>query len=237
MPTTIATDSSVAQCDWERLFYDNDERTRINGVDTLATSGAINALEIINFYHGRCHCMFTDQPTETVMAADANPSNFLISNLIPASDEVVATRYRETPPVIASYTHRFGVVAIELTIEKRLDRTTGRVWNANQDDEHALINVLHQLTDSYVELPYGLPSIPEMIALWCWRELETRALLKGMARIAVTRNDVTAYVTKQTVLYQVKQMLQRDFGRRSIVPASQMSKKPTAVPGSRIITL
>jgi hypothetical protein len=225
---------------WERLLWDDEAGDVINGIDTSRTDGNINALEILRYYHGGCRCWYTGRPTELVMAADADQSNILVSNLVPVVEEIVDERFRETPPFIVDERFTFETgVRLNVSIEHRFDRLLGRAFNqvlVEHQVERWLAPYLNRHEPVEILSPYCLPATPELLGLWVWRQLETKALMKGLARIRLDFGAwPTAYITKQALLFQTKQMLQRQFGRRSVViKQPPVRSKPN---GSRLIKL
>lgn len=212
--------------DWERLLWDDEEGYVINGVDTRTTAGNINADEIIRYYHGNSNCLYTDRPTDLVMAADANQNNILISNLIPIVNEVVAERFKETPTFISHHLYESGPsgqrIKLTIGIEHRFDKLLGTSANRQFLDAVFVrwIRPYFERVPLHHILPYDLPATSELLTVWLWRQLETKALLKGLASLKLeVWQRPTTYLTKQTVLFQTTQMLQRQFGRRNIMTA------------------
>lgn len=215
--------------DWERLIADDGTGNRINGIDTATSNGNVNAQEIIAYYHGECRCIYSNEQTDNVMAADGNPQNLLVSNLVPVTKEVLDQRFRDTYVALNDVTYRYGQFTVSLTVQHRFDKVLGTGFNRLLIDAS-----MEQWIEPYgdyaprdILAAYGLPGTPDLMAMWVWRKLEKRALIKGMARVKVERDTwYTAYLTKQQVLDHTKQMLARQFGQRSVMTAEPAVMPP-----------
>jgi len=241
----IGAVTQPSACEWERLLWDDDDGYVVNGVDTRTTTGNINANEVIRFYHGGCNCLYTNRPTDLVMAADANQTNILVSNLVPIVGEVVEERFKESPPFVVQHAYTFNIglaFAMKLTVstEHRFDKLLGSASNQLFIDA-----CIERWVEPYFErmplasiLPYDLPYTAELLNVWIWRQLETKALLKGLATLKLELPGwPTVYLSKHTILFQLKQMLQRQFGRRSILPATSTPLPPNRAAQPGVIKL
>jgi hypothetical protein len=238
----VSAEATSSATNWERLLTDDDAGNTINGIDTLTTDGRVNAVDIITFYHGALVCMYSGARTDSVMAVDGNQNNFLISNLMPISEDVVAARFRETPPLLAELDYAFDSprpIKLRLVFEHRFDKMLGTSVNKLLVDECVDKWVRPYLQHELREIlaSYGLPATPDTLALWLWQQLSTKALLKGLSTLRLKfesnlgrRTDYEAILTKHAVLFQVRQMMQRQFSRRSIVPASVGPLSPQPQP-------
>lgn len=219
---------------WERLLSDDRDGRIVNGIDTLKTSSNVNAVDVINYYHGACRCYYTGEPTDILMAADANPQNILVSNLVPIVQAVMDERFKDTSPFVLDnrFTFAGGIepINVAITIEHRFDKILGSACNrplVEESVETWLQPYLDRFTPADILDLYELPMTPDLLALWVWRQLERKALLKGLARVKVElQSQAVGYVTKHTVLNQCRQMLQRQFGQRSVLSASPAVMPP-----------
>lgn len=231
---------------WERLLWDDEAGSIVNGIDTSRMDGKINAVDIVRYYHGCCNCLFTGEPTDSVMAADGHQANILISNLMPLTKQVGDKRFNDTAPFIVDKQYTITApdgrgIRVSITLDMWFDKLLSDPFNEIYVDhavEHWLEPYLsaHSLID--ILSAYDLPATPTLVCLWIWRQLSTKALLKGLARVKLEQwARPTAYVTKQAVLFQTKKMIERQLGRRNIVtPLVQPAAQQQAT-GSRLIQL
>lgn len=231
---SLLTRARAPASHWERLIADDEECRVINGIDTRTTTGNINAQDILTYYHGSVRCFYTDEPTDAVMPADGSPQNMLISNLVPLAQDVLRDRFSHTTNVIEdmcfTMTGPDGAVRISVTTDHKFDKLLG----AGMNQEHVEM-AMRRWIRPYVESHsfddilncYQCPGTPILSALWVWRQLEKRALLKGLARIKIEFDGKPiAYVTKSAVLNQTQLMLQRQFGERVIATAQPAVMPP-----------
>lgn len=232
---------------WERLIADDDECRVINGIDTKTTTGNINAHDILTHYHGDVRCFYTNEPTDVVMPADAAPQNMLISNLVPLTQDVLRERFQHTSTVIEDLPVTIlgpdGTVRLGITTDHKFDKLLGAGMNVEHVEQ-----AVDRWIRPYIEkcsLPdilacFACPATPVLLALWVWRQLEKRALVKGLARVKVEMvGQPTAYMTKSAVLNQTQLMLQRQFGDR-VIATSQPAVMPPpgqGAPPARLIKL
>lgn len=219
---------------WERLLADDRDGRVVNGIDTLRSGGKIAAQEIIDHYHGSCRCYYSNEPTEQVMAADADAQNLLISNLVPITQSVLDERFRDTCVTTTFLSYRYVNFTVSLTVQHRFDKLLGSGFNEMLVDA-AMQQWIAPYGESYsmaqILAPYELPGTPDLLALWAWRQLEKRALLKGIGKVAVQPGAISAIVTKHQVLHYTRQMLARQFGQRSVL-TSQPAVMPPPGHGS-----
>lgn len=222
-----------AEVDWEGLVWDDDKRRFLNGIDTLTTDGRINANDILKHYHPEddLRCVYTNEITDTVMAADGNPQNFLVTNLIPIDEKIVKERKFDQPlPMFIvgkeyTFVHDGGAgnssqVKVGIHLHGRFDAMLGATFNELYIDA-VTEQWLRPWFDNFghSELLGGLPPTAELLALWVWRHLSIVAFLKGMARVEVERNGVSAFVTKDSYMQMVVGLMQRAAQSRAIATA------------------
>lgn len=221
---------------WEQLLCDDPDGHSICGVNTLTCSGNVSGDDIIRHYHGDDpRCVFTGEPTQQLFAADANPQNFLVSNMVPATAEQIHLHYSETIPAQHRQLFRLGCFEVTILIEHRADRLTGQVIGSDY-----LARLVDQYLGPYLSLhdveavldqilPVGMSPTLFAGAVWAWRQLETRGLLKGLAQLELRHVDAidqTASVNKMVVLHQARQMMQREFNKRNVVvPTAQVDPR------------
>jgi hypothetical protein len=224
--------------DWESLVYDDAEKRVVNGIDTLTTGQDIRPDHITKHYHGDLHCMFTGEPTELVLSIDGT-DNFLITNLVPISDSSVKERFKNAPLFITEKSYSFenpghDRIRIILSFLLRLDITLGASFKDTYVD-----GTIDQWLAPYFEkfahrdILGNLPATPEFLALWIWRHLSTIALLKGLAKVQVECDGVSAFVTKDSYLQMVVGMITRAAQSRAIAsrPSSIVSPQQAAREG------
>ena len=249
---TSATTASFAE--WTRLLADDDEGYVFNGIDTRRLTHDVTPQVILQHFCGETvRCYYTNEPTAIIMPADNAPQNFLLSNLIPIREDVLRRRFPDTVTFIEETTVTYAApsgsggrqhdVRIDLTTDHKFDMLLG--GGVNVPLVHAMMAqwiapYLEKNTPEQILECYGLPFSPLLLALWVWRQLEKRAFLKGMARVKVQVGDLpTAYVTKASVLNQVKLLLQRQLGERVIATAQPAVMPPQgrAAQPARLIKL
>lgn len=219
---------------WERLIADDPGCRVINGIDTRTTTGNINAQDILTHYHGAVRCFYTNEPTDMVMPADASPHNMLVSNLVPLTKEVMQERFQHVTPVIedlpVALTGPDGTVRVSITTDHKFDKLLGAGMNVRHVEQAIDLWVRPYIEHhSFEEILacFDCPATPVLSALWVWRQLEKRALVKGLARVKVEIDSKPlAYVTKAAVLAQTQMMLQRQFGERVIATAQPAVMPP-----------
>jgi hypothetical protein len=219
---------------WERLIADDPECRVINGIDTRTTTGNINAQDILTHYHGAVRCFYTGEPTDMVMPADATPHNMLVSNLVPLTKEVMQERFQHVTPVIedlpVTLTGPDGTVRVGITTDHKFDKLLGAGMNVRHVEQAIDLWVRPYIEHhSFEEILtcFDCPATSVLSALWVWRQLEKRALVKGLARVKVEIDSKPiAYVTKAAVLAQTQMMLQRQFGERVIATAQPAVMPP-----------
>lgn len=235
----LASAQLLDKVGWRQLVFDDPEQRWVNGIDLGTTDGKIQAQDIVIHYQGELRCLYTNEPTNTVMAFDGNTQNFLVTNLVPVSQEAINARDinpdEEIPMLVAHKTYTFEGsnenVEMSIHLIGRLDPTIGLVFNERYIDA-----IVDQWVRPYFEeikldciLPQGVPKTPEMFALWLWRHLSTVAFLKGLARIDVKLNSgATAVVSKDLYLQMVVGLLQRAVQSRATVPGPSNLIIPTA---------
>lgn len=229
--------------DWELLLFDDANKRFINGIDTLTTDGRINANDILAYY-GQTRCVYSGEVTSTVMAADGSSQNFLISNLIPVTTEIVKERRFEDVNMmfVCGKDYEFvgpsGKTKVGIHLHSRFDRTLGAAFNTLHLD--ALVDQwikpwfeLFSLSDI---LPIGMVPTPEVLSLWVWRQLSSVAFVKGLARVEVVTGGVSAFVTKDSYIQTVVGLMQRAAQSRAVTsrPSSIITPQQAAASGLRL---
>lgn len=227
--TKILSAERLTRVPWEQLVFDDPELRHVNGIDTHVIDGGVNAEEILKFYQADLRCMLTNKPTTSVAAIDNNAQNFLISNLMPIDeDEGKRREYDQVLPMLIvgkEYDLQSRPnIKIGVYLLGRLDPRFGAIFRETYVDE-----VMEQWLLPYLKLgpreilPEGLPVSTELLALWVWRHLSTVAFLKGLARIEITLDGVSAIVTKDQYLAMVVGILQNAVQSRAMVlPSSRI---------------
>lgn len=239
--TKLASAQLLESVDWKRVVFDDPEYRFINGLDLATTDGKILAQDLLRHYCGEIKCLYTNQPTDMVLAFDGNPNNFLISNLVPITQEAAKARSVDDgvpclickkqyvfvrPSTSTEFPKEFSEVAITIHLHGRIDPVLGVVFNERYID--ALVD---QWVRPYFEnfvirdiLPPGMPPVPDLLVLWLWRHLSTVAFMKGLARVDVDVGGLTAVITKDVYLQLVVGLLQRAVQSRATIarPQSQI---------------
>ncbi len=240
--TKLASAQLLELVDWKKVVFDDPESRYVNGLDLETTDGKILAQDILRHYCGEIRCLYTDQPTDMVMAFDGNANNFLVSNLIPITREAAEARSIEEglPSLICKKRYTFagsprsgegGAIlrdstSITIHLHGRIDPSLGVMFNERYVD--ALVD---QWVRPYFEnfsvrdiLPPGMPPVPDLLVLWLWRHLSLVAFMKGLARVDVDVGGLTAVITKDVYLQLVVGLLQRAVQSRATIarPHSQI---------------
>jgi len=214
------------------LVYDDPAHLFINGIDTVKLNSQPDAISIVQHYNRdqKIVCPFTNEPTTSVMMLDGNPSNFLVTNIMPITEKAFGERFEESPVVVSGQRYRFvpekGIRHYDITLGidlcGRFDRKYGALFK-----EEYMTAIVNQWVRPYFEridhskiLPDGFPTTAELMSLWLWRHLSTVAQLKGLARIELSLDAVQSFMTKDTYLGIVGQELKKVLNSRHIVQAS-----------------
>jgi hypothetical protein len=209
--------------DWEQLVFDDADKRYVNGVDLLSTTGRIDANEILAYY-GQHNCLYSGEPTNKVMAADGNGQNFLVSNLVPITEEVVKERKFGEEGVLFFCGKEYvfagpsGDTKIGIHLQACFDSLAGTALNAPYLDasvEQWLHPWFEKFTYSDI-LPAGVPAVPELMALWVWKQLSTVACLKGLARVEVNMSNMSAFITKDLYAQMVVGLMRRSVQSRTV---------------------
>lgn len=218
--------------DFLDLVYDDPGHQFINGIEIAKLNAQPDAFSIVQHYNPgqEIVCPFTNEPTTSVMMLDSNPSNFLVTNIMPVTEQAFEDRFESSPVVVTGQRYRFvpekGIRHYDITLGidlcGRFDRKYGALFK-----EEYMTAIVNQWVRPYFEridhskiLPDGFPTTAELMALWLWRHLSTVAQLKGLARIEVNLDAVQSFMTKDTYLGIVGQELKKVLSSRHIVQAS-----------------
>lgn len=210
------------------LLYDDPQHNVINGINCATSTPNLKADDILRWYHGELHCMFTGDPTATVAAVDGNAQNFLVTNLIPVTNELFTQRFQHSPPLYTSYRFTSHGVELELHFLHRYDKLFG-----GSIKPMFIEAVVDQWVRPYCEnvtdtlAPYAATA--EHFALWVWRHLSTQ-LVKGLARIDCHIGAVGSSLTAQQYQAIVFSYLRQRVGDRLIATPNSAPVSPLIKP-------
>jgi hypothetical protein len=214
------------------LLFDRGSDRYINGVDTMG-DGRVEGRAIVVHYHGAVHCWFTDESTDAILAVDGNPQNVLISNMMPVTAEI-GERFVGEPAVVSAHRFVLGDARVTVGLQGRIDKQYGAAFSSTFVG--ACWTQWVRPYELYISELHDGPVNAEVLALWVWRQLSTVALVKGLARLDVEYQDVTATLTKELYMRAVVDQLRRAFSARSIAtPSSIVVPKQQQPPGSGLI--
>jgi hypothetical protein len=230
------------------LVYDDPEHRYINGIDIQTTRGAPEGLELIKHYnpYQPVTCPFTGEETTSVMMLDGNPSNFLVTNILPITEQAFTERFEASPVMVTgsryTFTPEYGVrhydVTIGIDLCGRFDRKYGALFK-----EEYMTALVNQWVRPYFEridhstiLPDGFPTTPELVGLWLWRHLSTVAQLKGLARLEIVIDGIQAFITKDAYLGIIGFEVNKAIKSRRVEVASAVPDQATRPGAPAIIT-
>jgi hypothetical protein len=203
----------VLEMNIDSIMYDSQSKKTINGIPAgylnpsyphvVGPDGKkapVDVHKIVQHFHaplgGSVDCVFTGLAADGINVIDANPNNFLITNLEPVCKvEFESANYRQLPKARILRTYH----------EEKQDYELELYGQTAFIGERAL----HDLTIPEVPHELGL-AYDEARLLWIWNYLTKKQLLKGLTRLSVVdrQNGTSVSIDNRAVLEYVLRALQ-----------------------------
>lgn len=213
------TSTNQVPIDLGFLVWDDDSHDSIWGLrpKQMEIQQKIDLDTVYDRFHGAKHvCEICGSSQKLKMLfLDAEPRNFLISNMVRVCHECFVKRFTKTTIMRVSkefemhschrlfnYTglcqHPHGhTYKLVITIEKPLDRITGMVEDFSTISYKVKKWVISALDHNDINTVIPGMTTAEIMALWIWKVLAQVALVKGLLKVelyetATSKTEVTA---------------------------------------------
>lgn len=222
------------------LIYDDPRCTRLNGwdVENLVPSQMRPQFILDRFHKSKCY--YSGVETDSYKFVDGNQANYMITNLLPISQEEGERRFGAPNPQASTnhnYTMEFAGrrLNVKLHITGQIDSLVGAPFDQTAIDaafHRWVIDHFHN-ADPKMILP-DVPSTLECIAYAVWRQVTQRALVKGVHRIDVASGSSEATVSAPMVLNLYNGLIRSQLAQQPNLVAPNAGNTPPAQ-GSPII--